>query len=312
MKQRSGGIAEYRQRVLDGDVAAMRALVRQVGVNTLTIPVERAEVRLLPNGSGGDRLTFDGAFTTLDAPYQMMDWAGDYEEVVRSGALDKTLAEGADIQFVLNHNWDAAPMARTVAGSLQVNPDGTCQALIDGTRSDVHIVASALEGGELNAMSFAFYVTSQEWSPDYLQRDIRELDMDGGDVSVVTFPANPGTAGSTSIRKRNREALLRSGLVPILQQRAEIEQRVGATLSAATMETLQAVLDLIADADEAVDAAQVQLSALMGVPNPDDADGYGDDTGSDADPTETDASEPRSAGPDPHVVRQRLALAARR
>jgi phage head maturation protease len=55
-----------------------------------------------------------------------------------------------------------------------------------------------MDGGELDAMSFAFYVVRQMWSPDYEQRDITEIDLDGGDTSVVTHPANPATTGTTA------------------------------------------------------------------------------------------------------------------
>jgi phage head maturation protease len=43
-------------------------------------------------------------------------------------------------------------------------------------------------------MSFAFRVTRQQWSPDYDQRDILEVDLHRGDVSVVNFGANPATS----------------------------------------------------------------------------------------------------------------------
>ena len=47
------------------------------------------------------------------------------------------------------------------------------------------------------------------------------------------------------------------------------ECREGKQLSADTLATLQQVLDLVAGADDNVDEAQVVLSQLMGVPNPD-------------------------------------------
>jgi hypothetical protein len=103
------------------------------------------------------------------------------------------------------------------------------------------------------------------WSPDYLQRDILEVDIDGGDTSVVTFPANPGTTGTTSLRKQAARGLLRSGIL----DDARMDLRAGKTLSADTMNVLQQVLDLVAEADDAVDAAQPLLADLMGVPNPD-------------------------------------------
>jgi hypothetical protein len=57
-----------------------------------------------------------------------------------------------------------------------------------------------MDRGDLDEMSFAFRVTRQEWSPDYSQRDITEVNLNKGDVSIVNYGANPHTAGLTSLR----------------------------------------------------------------------------------------------------------------
>jgi HK97 family phage prohead protease len=276
VKVRHGGLAPLEQRVLDGDTRALRALVRQAcGPNTLDIPFRDVQLRAAPNGTGGTRLLFTGYASTVEDPYQMQDWLGPYSEVVRAGAFTKTLAEGADVIFCLNHDWTGAPMARTGAGTLRLSEDSTglpVEADLDGSRADVYQVQSAMEAKELDAMSFAFWVTRQAWSPDYEERAILEVDMDGGDVSVVTWPANPGTWGTTDLRKRQANSLMRTRVPGLLVEQARAEKRAGKALSASTMETLQAVLDLINEADVAVDAAQPLLAELMGVPNP-DADG---------------------------------------
>jgi HK97 family phage prohead protease len=311
-KNVGGGLRDLEQRVVEGDVRAMRALVRQAaGPNTLDLPFRGVELRAAPDGAGGSRLLFTGYASVVEEPYVMGDWLGDYTEVVRTGAFDRTLAAVPDVIFCLNHGWDAAPMARTKAGTLRLSADSTglaVEADLDGARSDVYQVQSAMDAGELDAMSFAFYVTRQMWSPDYEQRDIQEVDMDGGDASVVTWPANPATTGTTALRKRAASALARSRVPALLAERARAEKRAGATLSAATMETLQQVLDLIADADVNVDAAQVVLSELMGVPNPDD-----EESSAEVDDAETEASgdaTEQNSGPSPDVVRDRLRLMA--
>ena len=111
-------------------------------------------------------------------------------------------------------------------------------------------------------MSFGFRVVRQEWSPDWSQRDLVEVNLDRGDVSAVNFGANPDTM--VGVQRAFRSAR------PAELHRMAVELRAGATLSAATMATLSQVLDLIATADDAVDAAQPLLADLMGVPNPDD------------------------------------------
>lgn len=309
-KFRSGGLKEYEQRVLDGDVRAMRALVRQAsGPNTLDLAFRGVQLRAQPDGAGGNRLLFTGYASVVEAPYTMADWLGDYTEIVRDGAFTKTLAENPDVIFCLNHGWDAAPMARTKPGTLRLSADSTglaVEADLDPRRSDVYTVQSAMDAGELDAMSFAFWVTRQSWSPDYEQRDILEVDIDGGDTSVVTWPANPTTEGTTTLRKAAAAAVARSRVPALIIARARQEKRAGATLSSATMETLQEVLDLVADADVAVDAAQEILSELMGVPNPDDDETSAvDDT---ADDTTSDSQS--NSGPEPELVRERLQLLA--
>ncbi|MGZ6788375.1 MAG: HK97 family phage prohead protease [Mycobacteriaceae bacterium] len=296
MKIRSGGLRDLEQRVLDGDVKAMRALVRQAsGPNTLDLPFRDVELRAKPDGTGGSRLLFTGYASVVEAPFEMQDWLGSYTEVVRAGAFTKTLSESPDVIFCLNHDWGGVPMARTKAGTLRLSEDTTglfSEAELDGSRSDVYQVQSAMEAGELDAMSFAFFVTRQMWSPDYEQRDIQEVDLNGGDASVVTWPANPATTGTTALRKRAANALVRSAVPRLIVERARTEKRAGKALSAATLNTLQEVLDLVAEADVAVDSAQEVLSELMGVPNPD-----------------TDDSQANS-GPHPADVRERLRLAA--
>jgi hypothetical protein len=89
----------------------------------------------------------------------------------------------------------------------------------------------------------------------------------------------------------------------LIGQRAREEQRAGATLSAATMEVLQSVLDLIAEADESVDEAMPLLANLMGVPNPDE-DKSGDDTETDS--SDDTASSESKSQPRLSLARMRL------
>lgn len=287
IKARRGGLdyADLEARVLGGDINALRPLIRQAsGPNTLDRRMADGQSSL--NLGDGSRLEFTGYASTTNDPYEMQDWAGTYTEVVQGGAFAKTLgvpmgswSQAPDVIFCLNHEWSAAPMARTIAGTLRLMEDSTglaVEASLDAKRSDVYILQSAMEAGELDAMSFAFWTTRQLWSPDYEQRDILEVDMDGGDVSEVTWPANPGTNGTTGLRARAGRALLRTDVPKLLIARAREEHRAGKTLSAATAEVLQTVLDLIADADVNVDSAQVMLSELLGVPNPDDDAGETD------------------------------------
>lgn len=310
IKVRGGQLlADLEERVLGGEPRALRALVRQAtGPNTLDVPFKETQLRAAPDGTGGSRLLFTGYASCTEQPYEMQDWLGPYVEIVRHGAFAKTLAGGPDVIFCLNHVWTGAPMARTKPGTLRLEEDSvglSVEADLDGSRADVYQLQSAMEGGELDAMSFAFWTTRQSWSPDYEQRDILEVDMDGGDVSEVTWPANPTTTGTTALRNRQAHALLRTRVPSLIVAQARSEKRAGKALSAQTMDVLQEVLDLIAASDVGLDAAQPLLAELMGVPDPNDQDSdqaaAGEETDSAAGPDQSETQSSRTS-------RSRLAL----
>lgn len=154
-------------------------------------PFRDMELRSQPDGTGGEVLRFSGYASVTEAPYEMEDWLGAYTEVVRRGAFAKTLAEGADVPFKVNH--DGITLARTKSGTLRLSEDSTgllAEADLDPSSPAVQTLRSAMERGDIDEMSFAFRVTRQEWSPDYTQRDILEVNLNKGDVSAVNFGAN--------------------------------------------------------------------------------------------------------------------------
>jgi HK97 family phage prohead protease len=161
------------------------------GTERRAFPVQ-LEVRAKKGASGIS--TVEGYASVTESPFEMWDWLGPYSEVVRTGAFAKTLAENPQVQLLLNHGGLA--MAYTKAGSLRLSEDTTglhMEADVSTKRSDVGDMLAALEEGSVDEMSFAFRVTRQQWSPDYDQRDILEVDLHRGDVSVVNFGANPAT-----------------------------------------------------------------------------------------------------------------------
>lgn len=168
------------------------------------------DLKSLANGTGGETLTFRGYASVTETPYEMSDWLGDYTEVLRHGAFAKTLAERADVPFKINHG--GLTLARTKSGTMRLAEDSTglhVEADLDPTSSLVRDLQSAMDRGDVDEMSFAFMVMRQEWSPDFSQRDITEVNLNKGDVSVVNYGANPATGGLTSLRSLDVETLLR-------------------------------------------------------------------------------------------------------
>lgn len=154
-------------------------------------------LRSTQDGAGGEVLNFSGYASVTESPYEMEDWLGSFSENIRSGAFAKTLAESADVPFKLNH--DGMTLARTKSGTMQLSEDSTglhVDAQFDPRNSAVRDIQSAMERGDMDEMSFGFRVMRQDWSPDFMQRDILEVNLNKGDVSLVNYGANPATAGA--------------------------------------------------------------------------------------------------------------------
>ena len=249
-----------------------------------SLPFRGVELRDSANGTGGSTLSFTGYASVTETPYEMQDFLGPYSEVVRRGAFTKTLDEGADVAFKINH--DGMTLARTKSGTLRLAEDSVgllVSADLDPVSPKVQELRSGIDRGDLDEMSFAFMVTRQEWSPDYSQRDIQEVNLTKGDVSVVNYGANPSTAiPGMSLRSSAMDmARTRRMVAPILR-----ELREGKVLSAANLTALQNILSHLAtadaaidplvsamtDADDALDMAQKGLSEILGVANPDPPD----------------------------------------
>jgi HK97 family phage prohead protease len=202
---------------------------RQHVVENRQRPFEGMELRALDNGTGGENLRFTGYASVTNTPYEMEDFLGSYTEVIRGGAFGASLAAGADVPFKVNHA--GLTLARTKSGTMRLAEDSRglhVEADLDPRNPDVQSLRSAMERGDLDEMSFAFRVNSQEWSPDWSQRDITDVDLHKGDVSAVNYGANPATAGAV-LRSRDVAAAflaLRAGELP-----PETEQTLRAALT---------------------------------------------------------------------------------
>lgn len=171
------------------------------------------ELREIPNGSGGTNLRFTGFASVTDSAYEMEDFIGPFTESITAGAFKKTLAEGADVAFLLNHT--GMTLARTKPGTLKLSEETDpatspvpgvtglhSEALLDPANPQVAAMRSAIDRGDLDEMSFAFRIMRQEWNKAYDVRQIHEVSLDKGDVSLVNYGANPHTGGTVSLRQR--------------------------------------------------------------------------------------------------------------
>jgi len=183
----------------------------------------------------------EGYATTFGHQYDM----GAFRERVDRDAFSKTLDTKPDVRLLVDHA--GQPLARTARGdkegTLFLDPDATglhMRATLDPSDPDVQRLMPKMRRGDLDQMSFAFRVPKggDEWSEDYGLRTLREVNMAGGDVSVVTYPANPTT--TVSLRSDDvRDAHL------VLVQTMVAEMRSGKTLTPNALAQLSLVLEAL-------------------------------------------------------------------
>ena len=178
------------------------------------ISLSLPQVRVAADGSESTHVV--GLASVTEQGYEMYDMFGPYTEVVSASAFDKTLAESPLVEFTLNHaRGGGAPMAHTRNGTLSLEigslgEDGGLMydAEVDPTRNDVSDVLKALTRGDLAEASFKFRIVRGQWSPDYSEYRIEEVDLHRGDVSAVNFGANPlATSGVRAEIKVNGAAV---------------------------------------------------------------------------------------------------------
>ena len=133
------------------------------------------------------------------------------DEVIRRGALDD--ADLSDVRFLVNHNTDMIPLARSQAGNknstmqIQTDKDGlTMRVNLDiENNGEARALYSAVQRGDISGMSFMFTITGDEWENLDSEHPTRYINTIGevAEVSAVTFPAYE----STEISARDKRAV---------------------------------------------------------------------------------------------------------
>gem|GEM_PF-1249867 len=168
----------------DPEVEARRSLIADAEKRTIT-----TEVRAEAGVDGGVRLV--GYAATFDREADGLP----FREVIKPGAFKRSLDKGDDVFLLVNHDTDQLPLARRSAGTLALSEDGNgllIEADLDPKNPRAAELASALERGDVDKMSFAFTVAPEgsTRTKDGL-RELRDLNL--YEVSVVTWPAYSDT-----------------------------------------------------------------------------------------------------------------------
>src|SRR5690242_7620889 len=168
---------------------------------------------------------FEGYASVFNEPYDM----GPFLEQVDRRAFDRTLSMQPDVRLLIDH--EGQPLARTKSGTLTLRTDDHglhVHAPLDPSDPDVQRLLPKMRRRDLSEMSFAFRVPTggDEWDySDRTLRTLKELNLAGGDVSVVTYPASPTTEASLRSKDLHEARCL------FVEQMAR-EMRNGTSLSA--------------------------------------------------------------------------------
>ncbi len=150
---------------------------------------------------------------------------GWYDEIIEAGALTNT--DLRDVRFLVNHNTDMIPLAR----SRNNNENSTMQMSVDDDgmtiRVDLDIdnnveaknLYSAVSRGDIDGMSFMFTIDGDRWEDKESEHPTRTITAIGKvlEVSAVTFPAYE----QTSIQARGLSEALDNAKESLESARAE-------------------------------------------------------------------------------------------
>ena len=218
--------------------------------------------------------TIIGHAATFNQPYDV----GFFTETIHPDAFKRTLSLGPDVRLLVDH--EGQPLARTKSGTLKLGTDSrglTVEASLDPTDPDVQRLLPKMRRGDMDQMSFAFRVPAggDAWdhTGDMPKRTIREANLAGGDVSIVTYPANENASVALRSREsRDAHATYLHALVDELREGRAVDT-----------DRLSRVLRALAAADVNLDDSLAEISDMLGVENPDvdadtDADGRSAET----------------------------------
>jgi HK97 family phage prohead protease len=130
-----------------------------------------------------------------------------FTETIRAGAFAKSLASGADILALVDHD-PSRLLGRTSSGTLRLSEDSRGLAFsldLPDTQAGRDVLALA-ERGDLGGMSFGFSATDEKWIGD--RRELRAVNL--FEISVVS--AWPAYGGTTVTARSRAEEFTRRNL----------------------------------------------------------------------------------------------------
>lgn len=133
---------------------------------------------------------------------------GGFREIIAPGAFKRSLKEGADVRALVDHD-PGKIIGRNKAGTLTLREDdhGLKVRIKPPDTTAGRDIVESMRRGDVDQMSFAFTVVSDEWRT-LEGEEVRTItDADLHDVSVVTYPAYADTAVAVRSMGRARSAV---------------------------------------------------------------------------------------------------------
>jgi HK97 family phage prohead protease len=144
----------------------------------------------------GDGLVVRGYAALFNSPSHPLPFV----ETIERGAFKKSLQSRNRILLLWNHN-AGEPLASNRNGSLKLFEDekGLAYEARMANTSRARDVSELLRSKVIDSMSFGFSVKRDAWSQDGANRTLQEVSLH--EISIVSYPAYEGTAGTLSIRE---------------------------------------------------------------------------------------------------------------
>lgn len=185
-----------------------------------------AELRRVDGGGAMLR----GYASVTDHPYDVIGGPADggWTETIARGAFRRTLGMAANRALLSGHDHSQV-LGTTRSGAVSMTEDGVgllVEARLDTRVSWIADLATQIESGDIDEMSIGFYSRRSDWSPDYTERTIFEVEL--VEASVVWAGANPATVASIE-RMRSAVAEARARVsAPVVGLRARVAAQAAA------------------------------------------------------------------------------------
>lgn len=164
-----------------------------------------AELRAAGADSEQQGHVIEGLAAVYEQETRICDVFGEFIEVIRKGAFDE--CDFSDVRLLVNHDFNGIALARSRRNNKSDKPN-TMQLTVDergvNIKADLdtenneqaRALYSAISRGDMDGMSFCFYVTEegQRWTKEngVERREILKVEK-VIEVSAVNFPAYAGT-----------------------------------------------------------------------------------------------------------------------